>query len=448
MKPDATLLWSGAAEVLFSFCAQPVKFGGDDANRLTCRGANHFIIYVMIVHGGTPARIRQGNTMSMKKNAFSFSVALALSVTAANAQDAKLGFVMPYSGWFQPIDQASINGAMLAVKTINAAGGVLGQQIEVLTFDNKSEPLLGADGATQVIAEGAKAIMVPSDFDFGAPGAYVAQQAGVIAFSGASDAKFGVEGIGNLAYSISTASDAQGRALAHWAKDEKGWNTAYVLLDNTISYTQSLCGSFTQEWTAIAGEDAVLGSDTFLNSDTSISAQLRRISALETAPDVIMLCTYAPGGPSAIRQMRAAGIDAPIMTGESMDGIYWMGTVPDLTDFYVLNYGAFGGDDVSGQVNDFTAAYTEEYGQAPDVSYGLRGYSIVQAWAKAVEAAGTFDPEAVAAKLDAFDDVDLAVGPTSFSPDLHIATTRPMTIVGAEDGKLVYVGKTAAPAAD
>ena len=129
-----------------------------------------------------------------------------------------------------------------------------------------------------------------------------------------------------------------------------------------------------------------------------------------------------------------------------MDGVYWMGTVPDLKDFFVLNYGAFGGDDTSEQVNAFTAAYTEEYGQAPDVSYGLRGYSIVQAWAMAVEKAGTFDPAAVAAALDGFKDVELAIGPTSFSPDLHIETSRPMTIVEAKDGKLVYVGKTAAPA--
>ena len=381
--------------------------------------------------------------MSLKKITFSLPLALTLSATAAMAQDAKIGFVMPYSGWFQPVDQASINGALLAVKTINAAGGVLGQQIEVLPFDNKSEPLLGADGATKVIAEGAKAIMVPSDFDFGAPGAYVAQQAGVLAFSGASDKKFGVAGIGSMAYSISSSSDAQGKMLAHWAKDEMGWSSAYVLLDNTISYTQSLCGSFSEEWTALNGDAGLLGSDTFLNGDASIAAQLRRISSLETQPDVIMLCTYAPGGPSAIRQMRAAGIDAPIMTGESMDGTYWMGTVPDLTDFYVLNYGAFGGDDTLQQVNDFTAAYTAEYGQAPDVSYGLRGYSIVQAWAMAVEQAGSFDPAAVAAKLDGFTDVELAVGPTTFTPDQHIATTRPMTIVEAKDGALVYYGKTA-----
>lgn len=140
------------------------------------------------------------------------SVLLAASPVAA--ENVKFGLVMSYSGWFQPIDASTIDGAMLAVKEINAKGGVLGQQIEVVSFDNKSEPLLGADGAMEVIGKGAKAILFPSDFDFGAPGAFVAQQNGVLAFSGASDPKWGVAGIGNLAYSMSNASQAQGALLA------------------------------------------------------------------------------------------------------------------------------------------------------------------------------------------------------------------------------------------
>ena len=91
------------------------------------------------------------------------------------------------------------------------AGGVLGQPIQVVEFDNKSEPPLGADGAVDVIGKGAKAILFPSDFDFGAPGAYVAQQKDVVAFSGASDPKFGVQGMGSLAYSTPTPARRKAR---------------------------------------------------------------------------------------------------------------------------------------------------------------------------------------------------------------------------------------------
>jgi branched-chain amino acid transport system substrate-binding protein len=372
------------------------------------------------------------------------AAALALGASAALAADSvKLGFVMPFSGWFQPIDGSTVNGALLAVKEINAAGGVLGRQIEVVKFDNKSDPPLGADGALQVIDKGAKAILFPSDFDFGAPGAFVAQQNNVISLSGASDPKFGVKGIGPYAYSISNAAQAQGALLAEWAFKTKAWKTSYVLLDNTISFTKSLCSSFSQRFKELAGDKAVLGADTFLNNDPSIAAQVSRIAGLAQKPDFVVLCSYAPGGPSAIRQLRAAGVDQPVLTGESMDGDYWAGAVPGLSNFYVVDYGSIYGDDPDAKINEFYQRYQKEYGQRSDASYSLRGYALVQAWAKAATKAGSFDADKVAAALDSFDKEDLVIGPTTYTPALHIQTVRPMTIVEAKDGKFGAVGKFA-----
>lgn len=368
--------------------------------------------------------------------------AIVLGAGSVAAQDKPVfGLVMSFSGWFQPIDADTIAGAKLAVEEINAAGGVLGQPIEIVEFDNKSEPPLGADGAVEVIGKGAKAILFPSDFDFGAPGAYVAQQSNVVAFSGASDPKFGVQGVGPLAYSTSNASQAQGALLAEWAFKDKGWKTAYVLLDNTIAYTKSLCASMGTRWKEVAGDAALLGEDTFLNGDASIAAQITRITSLPEQPDVIFFCSYAPGGPSAIRQMRAAGIDGAILTGESLDGDYWIGTVPDLSNFYVVNYGSKYGDDPDPAVNEFFKRFEAKYGKKGDVSYGLRGYSAVQAWANAANKAGSLDGDKVAAVLDTFAKEPLVIGPTTYTPELHIQTTRPMTIVGVENGKFGAVGR-------
>ncbi|MBN9257104.1 MULTISPECIES: ABC transporter substrate-binding protein [unclassified Mesorhizobium] len=370
--------------------------------------------------------------------------ALGCAIAPSHAADpVKVGFVMSYSGWFQPIDASSINGALLAIKEINAKGGLLGSQIEVVKFDNKSEPPLGADGAVEVIGKGAKAILFPSDFDFGAPGAFIAQQSNVVSLSGASDPKFGVTGIGPYAYSISNAAQSQGALLAEWAYKEKGWRSSYVLLDNTISFTKSLCGSFSKRWKELAGDAALAGEDTFLNGDPSVSAQVTRITSLSAKPDFVVLCSYAPGGPSAIRQLRAAGIDQPILTGESMDGDYWAGTVPNLSNFFVANYGSTYGDDPDASVNDFFKRYEAEYGQKSDTSYSIRGYSLFQAWAKAVDKAGSFDADKVSAALDSFTKEPLAIGPTTYTPQLHIQTTRPMTILQSQGGKFSAVGKFA-----
>ena len=81
--------------------------------------------------------------------------------------------------------------------------------------------------------------------------------------------------------------------------------------------------------------------------------------------------------------MRAAGIDAAIVTGESLDGDYWIGSVPDLSNFYVISYGSKYGDDPDAEVNGFFKRFEAKYDKKADVSYGLRGYAAVQAWATA-----------------------------------------------------------------
>jgi len=211
--------------------------------------------------------------------------------------------------------------------------------------------------------------------------------------------------------------------------------------DNTIAYTKSLCASMGTRWKELAGDAGLLGEDTFLNGDASIAAQVTRITSLPTKPDVIFFCSYAPGGPSAIRQLRAAGVDSAILTGESLDGDYWIGTVPNLSNFYVVNYGSKYGDDPDPAVNDFFKRFEAKYGKKADVSYGLRGYSAIQAWANAANKAGTLDGAKVAAVLDTFNKEPLVIGPTSYTPDLHIQTSRPMSIIGVTDGKFSAVGR-------
>lgn len=370
-------------------------------------------------------------------------VAGAASLAHADGKEPiVIGLVMPYSGWFAAIDEGTIKGAELAVDDINAAGGVMGRPLKIVSYDMKSDPPLGADGAIDVISKGAKMIMVPTDFDFGGPGAFVAQSKGIPVFSGAADAKFGVSGIGNMAYSLSVASQVQGALMAEWAYAQ-GWKTAYLLLDNTINYTKSLCANFADRWKTLAGADGLLGQDTFLNNDPSIATQTTRILDLPKKPDVVFLCSYPPGGASALRQLRAAGVSQPVLAGEAMDGNFWLAMTPGLDKFYVANYASYVGDDPDSAVNAFFQRLQKKTGKAPDISYSVRGYSIVQAFARAVERAKSTDGAKVAAALDSFDKEPLLIGPTSFDKKLHIALTRPMTIMEVEHGALHAVERYA-----
>jgi len=370
--------------------------------------------------------------------------ASALSAGAAFAQDdtVTVGFPVALSGFVAPYDDGPRKAALLAIDDINAKGGLLGKKIVTVESDTKSDPAQGATAATEVLSQGAKMIMVTCDFDFGAPAALVAESQNVIAFSScAADPKFGVQGIGKNAYTMSTTTVSQGATLADWAFKESGFKTVYLLKDTMVEYTKSLCDSFEARWTELAGADSIVGRDTFHGmNDTSIAGQISALKANATQPDFVMFCG-AINGASAVRQIRAAGINLPLVASESMDGAYWLEAVPNLSDFYVAVYGSVFGNDPEATVNDFVARFTAKHGAAPVTGHALTGYSVIEAWARAVERAGTFDTDAVRAELDKFAAEPLLIGKTSYTPELHINIDRPMLIMKIVNGKHEPVGR-------
>lgn len=371
----------------------------------------------------------------------------ALAPLAAQADDngVVVGFPLALSGFVAPYDDGPYKAALLAIDDINAKGGLLNEKITTVDADTKSDPGQGAAAATDVLGKGARMVMVTCDFDFGAPAALVAQSQNVIAFSScAADPKFGAQGIGPDAYTLSTANVAQGTLLAEWAYKQAGFKKAYLLKDTMVEYTKSLCDSFETRWAELAGADTIVGKDTYHGiNDTSIAGQITRLKAADPKPDFVMFCG-AINGASAVRQIRAAGVDLPLLAGESMDGAYWLDSVPNLSNFYVLTYGSVFGNDPDPKVNDFVDRFKAKFGAAPVTGHALTGYSVVEAWAHAVEQAGSFDTDKVRAELDKFSKVPLLVGATSFTPDLHINVDRPMLIMKIVDGKHQPVGRFAA----
>src|SRR5262249_48577602 len=152
------------------------------------------------------------------------------------------------------------------------------------------------------ISQGADLLVVSCDYDMGVSAAATAERAGKISFFlCAEDAKAGAQGVGPHSFTASVAANVQGAAIGEWAYKTLNARTAYVLLDDTIQYDKSTCAGFDWRFTQLAGT-SIIGEDSFKNGDPSIASQITRIKALPKAPDVIMLCSYVPGGASAARQ--------------------------------------------------------------------------------------------------------------------------------------------------
>jgi branched-chain amino acid transport system substrate-binding protein len=345
-----------------------------------------------------------------------------------------IGVATAQTGFLSAFDAPAVSGALIAVDDINKAGGVLGRQLRVVRADTKSNINLGAQAGLSVLSKGADVMLVTLDFNYGGPAAREAQKAGVVAISiGASSPKFGVQGVGPLAYTIGSNGDVEAYAESEWAYQKKKWHTAYLLLDDTTDANRTQCNSFATRFKELGG--TVLGRDTFKNPDPSIAPQITRIKGLSKAPDAIVLCSYPPGGAVAVQQLRQQGIGAPIIGNDAFDGDYWYKkTVPGLSNFWYNESSSIFGNDPDRKINAFWKKYTTATKGPPQVSFGGFGYSAVQALAVAIKRAGTTEGAAVAAQLNKFRNEPLLLE-TTFTPKLHIDTHRAGRMMEIQNGK-------------
>jgi branched-chain amino acid transport system substrate-binding protein len=361
-------------------------------------------------------------------------------MTAASAEDdIVVGFAISKSGWMQAYSVPPEIGAKIRIDEINASGGLLGRQIRVIESDVKTDQIQGTKAALEVIAKGADLVVVDCDFDIGGPAALKAQGAGKISFFlCAGDPKAGIDGIGKYSFSGGNAAPLDGIALAGWAYEKRGFRKAYVLTDDSIAYSKSECAGFKYQWPRQEGAK-IVGSDTFQNGDASIAVQINRIKAASEKPDVIAICTYTPGGASAVRQIRAAGIDTEIVSGLGMDGTYWLSAVPDLSNMCVSAFGSIYGDAPEPKLAWFIDKYKAAAGEAPATAYTLTGYVLIDLWAKAVQRAGTTETKAVVAQLEKMQDEPSILGPRGFSPALHIQSKARFAIICMDKGRPKFV---------
>lgn len=360
---------------------------------------------------------------------------VAALATPVMADDITVGFAVAKSGWMEAYDTPAATAAKIRIDEINAAGGLLGQQIKWIEADTRTDRAEAAKAGLEMLDQGAQMMVVTCDYDFGSPAALVAEGEGMNSFFlCAEDVKAGIQGVGPNAFSSSVLAPVQGATMAEWSYKQRDARKAYVLEDTFIEYNKGICTGFDWMFPRLEGAE-IVGRDTFKNDDASIASQITRIKALATEPDVIMLCSAMPGAAAAVRQIRAAGINSLILNGSAVDGSYWLDATPDLSGFVVPVQGSIYGDDPRPEVEAFNAAYEKATGGRPASQYAYPGYVLIDLWAKAVERAGTVDGAAVTAELEKMKDEPTAFGPRSFSPELHHQNTALMQIIEITGGK-------------
>lgn len=246
-----------------------------------------------------------------------------------------LGAAIAKSGYLAPYD-AAISAVEQLVDEVNAKGGIDGSKLEVIQVDNRSDPQRAPIAAQQAIEKGADVLLLSGEAFTAAAAAPVAEENDELNFTlAANEPGFGPPTTGRLSFSPYPSLLSEASADATFLHD-RGFKRPFLFRDTAIIYGKADCSGFEQAWEHLGGE--ISGSVDFKNEDESIASQVDQLKKSDA--DVVMMCSYPPGGAAAVKQIRDAGIDLPIMAAGAFDGTYWLKGISDTKDIYVALNGS------------------------------------------------------------------------------------------------------------
>jgi len=347
-----------------------------------------------------------------------------------------IGFAVGQTGFIQPYDMPGVNSWKLVINAQNKKGGLLGQKITTTIADTKSDINQGTVAGQQVLSRGAKFMVVTCDYNYGGAAARVANARKVIVFSiCAGDPHFGRQGIGPYAFTDNYATPTEGAAVAEFAYS-KGWRKAYQLIDTSVDYDKSLCGYMEDRWKMYGLKLA--GKDTFTNSDTSIATQVSRLKATPGV-DFVFVCSYPPGGATAVKQLRNSGVKLPIIGGDAFDGTFWLKGIPSLNDFYSPVAASIHFDDPRPAVNKYVRDYKKLTGTTPVNAFAVWAYQGAQVLMYAVQKAKSFDSDKIVKVLETSKNIPTIAGPFTFTRTNHFNNTGTVTMLRYTNGNAHFL---------
>lgn len=332
---------------------------------------------------------------------------LGLAVTGFAADTIKLGVAGPHSGDLAPYGIPAMKAAQLVVKKINAAGGVLGKQVELLIQDDQCKPEIATNTATKLVTEGADVVLghICSGATKAALGIYKDAKIPVMSPSATNPDLTQTGDYPNFFRTIAS-DDMQAQLAVDYAVNILGVKKVAVLHDKG-DYGKGFA-EFANKYLIASGKAEVVlfeGITPGAMDYSSIVQKVRRENA-----DALIFGGYHPEASKLVSQMSRKRLktifisddgvkDASFLkvAGSAADGAYVTGPL-DLSKV-PLNAAA-------------TAEFKAEYGADPGAFF-QEGYSAALALLNAIEQAGSTDYDAVTNALRT-NYVDTPVGKIKF----------------------------------
>ena len=344
--------------------------------------------------------------------------------------------------------QSTHNGIMMAVDEINAAGGVNGRKIKVLTEDDQSKPEEAANAVSKLISQNNFVAVLGEVASSNSLAAAPICQANKVPMITPSSTNPAVTEKGDYIFRMCFLDSYQGESMANYISQQLKMNRAAILVDVKSDYSTGLAQFFEQAFVKNGGR--IVARQSYAKGDNDFRAQLTAIRSAN--PQVIFIPGYYNDIGQIAIQARDLGIQQPLAGGDGWESpkLIEIGGKALEGCFYSNHY--FAGDP-SQAVRQFVDKYRERFGQTPD-SLAALGYDSAKVLANAMSKAAKLDGASIRDQIAATKGFPGVTGTINIGPDRN-PSGKKLVVVEIRNGELALKDSvdpagsaTAAPATD
>lgn len=359
--------------------------------------------------------------MKLKKFTLGAVVAAILAGcgNAADGNTVKIGGNFELTGNVATYGTSMNNGAQLAVEQ---KGKLLDKELKYVSYDNKSDKTEVASVAKKLASEkvvgvvgpattGDASVSIPVNEQAKIPTVFPATTGDGVTLKNAEDASSVYEYI----YRVCFSDSYQGVVGANFVNKKFGKAKVAILQDTGNDYSKGLADAFEKTYTDSKIGGTVVAREYYQSKDTDFQAVLTTLKSKDF--DVLYVPGYYEEVGLIIKQAREMGITQPIVGGDGLSSdklAALAGNSSNLSNVYYTSHFSTLSDDAD--VQAFVKAYKEKYGTNPD-TFAALSYDATQLLMKAIETAGSTDPQAITKALAATKDFDGVTGTFSMGPD-------------------------------
>lgn len=349
----------------------------------------------------------------------------------------KVGEFASLTGKEATFGTSSHEGTQIAIEEINAAGGVLGKKLQLLTEDDLSkagEPatvvnkLISRDGVVAILGEVASSRSLEA--------APICQQNKIPMISPSSTNPKVTE-TGDYIFRVCFLDSFQGRVIADFATKTLKAKRVAIFTDVKSDYSKGLAKFFKDTFTKAGGQ--ITAELDFNGGDKDFKAQLTAIKA--SSPDAVFVPAYYTDVALICIQAKQLGLDVPLFGGDGWESNELVKIGGDSVEgnYFSTHYAA---DTATEKAKNFAAAYEKRFqGKIPD-SMAALGYDSALILADAIKRAGSTEGPKIRDALAATKDFEGATGKITINEKRD--ATKPAVVVQVKGGQFKYV-ETANP---